>query len=70
MSDRTVNGFPAEYLGDGVYATFDGYQIWLHVGDHRAAPVVAIEPSTLAALNAYYNRLLQKRAPSAVGTGA
>lgn len=31
------------YLGDGVYASFDGYQIWLAVGDHRNQ-VVAIDP--------------------------
>lgn len=23
------------YLGDGVYAEFDGYDIWLRTGDHR-----------------------------------
>lgn len=42
-----------KYLGDGVYASFDGFQIWLHVGDHRNAPVVALEASVLAALNEY-----------------
>ena len=26
---------PATYLGDGVYAIFDGYGIWLHANDHR-----------------------------------
>lgn len=25
----------AEYLGDGVYAIFDGYGIWLHANDHE-----------------------------------
>ena len=23
------------YLGDGVYAEFDGYGVWLRTGDHR-----------------------------------
>jgi len=23
------------YLGDGVYASFDGYHIWLHLGAHN-----------------------------------
>jgi hypothetical protein len=23
-----------DYLGDGVYALFDGYGIWLHANDH------------------------------------
>lgn len=27
--------YPKEYLGDGVYAIFDGYGIWLHANDHK-----------------------------------
>jgi hypothetical protein len=50
-----------EYLGDGVYASFDGYHVLLHVGDHRAPAVVALEPKVLEALNAYYARV-QKEA--------
>lgn len=42
-----------KYLGDGVYASFDGYQIWLHVGSHTSDPVVALEPEVLKALNTY-----------------
>lgn len=38
------------YIGDGVYASFDGYQIWLRVGSHEAMPLVALEPSVLEAL--------------------
>lgn len=38
------------YLGDGVYASFDGYQVWLHVGNHGNPPVVALEPEVLRAL--------------------
>lgn len=41
------------YLGDGVYASFDGYQIWLHVGSHDTPPVVALEPRVLVSLNTY-----------------
>lgn len=41
------------YIGDGVYASFDGYQIWLRAprenGDHR----VALEPSVFDALTAF-----------------
>lgn len=46
------------YLGDGVYASFDGWQIWLRApregGDHR----VALEPEVYASLVAYHARLL------------
>jgi hypothetical protein len=42
-----------QYLGDGVYASFDGYQIWLRApreeGDHR----IALEPSVFRALLEY-----------------
>jgi hypothetical protein len=33
------------YLGDGIFASFDGYQIWLRGGDHR----VALEPDVVGA---------------------
>lgn len=41
------------YLGDGVYAHFDGYGINLSVNDHRNPPVVCIEPAVLEALNRF-----------------
>jgi hypothetical protein len=41
------------YLGDGVYCTFDGFYIHLHVGAHDNPPVVALDPDVLAALNEY-----------------
>jgi hypothetical protein len=48
----------AEYLGDGVYASFDGYQIWLHVGSHMTAPCVALEPRVLQSLKEYKERVM------------
>jgi hypothetical protein len=54
--------YPERYLGDGVYATFDGYQVWL---DCRAqsgfargpsgSPSIALEPSVLGRLLDFYN---------------
>lgn len=40
------------YLGDGVYASFDGYQIWLAANDHRNK-VVALEPNVIVGLIKY-----------------
>jgi hypothetical protein len=40
------------YLGDGVYASFDGYHIWLAVNDHTNN-VVALEPSVMDQLIRY-----------------
>lgn len=53
MSDGQREYQMSRYLGDGVYASFDGHHVWLHVGDHRNRPVVALEPEVLAALNDY-----------------
>ena len=40
---------PDEYIGDGVYLTDDGYQLWLAVGD-RTNQVVALDISTFSIL--------------------
>jgi len=50
-----------EYLGDGVYASFDGWHIWLRTGSHDSEEnKVALEPGVYAALVRYHDRL-QKR---------
>jgi hypothetical protein len=41
------------YLGDAVYASFDGYQIWLHLNDHRSPGVVALDPAVYESLKHY-----------------
>jgi len=48
-----------EHLGDGVYASFDGYQIWLAANDHRNI-VIALEPDVFESLVEYRNRLWKK----------
>lgn len=40
------------YLGDAVYASFDGYQIWLRTGDGNNQRI-ALEPAVYAALLQY-----------------
>lgn len=46
IEDKDHEGIlPApRYLGDGAYASFDGYQIWLAANDHRNL-VIALEPA-------------------------
>lgn len=44
------------YLGDAVYASFDGYQIWLRTGD-GGNQRIALDPSVFCALVAYEQRL-------------
>ena len=48
------------YLGDGVYASFDGSQIWMAV-NHHENNVVAIEPKVMRELLAYASRVWDER---------
>jgi hypothetical protein len=41
------------YLGDGVYASWDGYHIWLDTRAQRPVNRIALDPSVLVALNHY-----------------
>jgi len=47
------------YLGDGVYASFDGFQIWLAVGDHTNN-IVALEPAVMKELIKYKESIDKK----------
>ena len=49
----------AEHLGDGVYASFDGYQIWL-AADHHNNKVMALEPEVFRNLIQYEKALKAK----------
>ena len=46
----------AEYLGDAVYASFDGYHIWLPTGDGNDQRI-ALESEVFRALIEYEKRL-------------
>lgn len=48
------------YLGDGVYASYDGYHIWLRIGPDPTRPfgaAIALEPPVLKQLIAYSNNI-------------
>jgi hypothetical protein len=50
------------YLGDGVYAEFDGYGFWLRTGDHRddrCDDKIYLEPEILLALNIFNNEVIK-----------
>ena len=41
-----INGVPHSYLGDGLYAKYDGLGIWLMANDHKEpTDKVYLEPS-------------------------
>lgn len=50
------------YLGDAVYASFDGYHIWLHLNDHRSPGLIALEPAVYDALKHYARRIWGEKA--------
>ena len=42
---------PASYIGDGVYAIYDGHGIWLHTGSHdKPDQRVYLEPEVFISL--------------------
>lgn len=51
-----------DYLGDGVYAYFDGFSIWLRANEpvDKVNPQeggICLEPSALSALNRFNERM-------------
>ena len=49
------------YLGDGLYASFDGYQIWLRTSDGLSVTnTIALEPQVMKALSDYAAKVFQK----------
>jgi hypothetical protein len=44
---------PERYIGDGVYASFDGFQIWLRAERDGRIHRIAIEPEVWTRLNTY-----------------
>ena len=52
------------YIGDGVYAEFDGFGIWLRTGNHKdylCDNKIYLEPSVLKDLNYFYQHILESR---------
>lgn len=51
---RKIIGDNAVYLGDAVYASYDGYQIWLHTTNGLSITNrIALEPPVWQALLLY-----------------
>ena len=54
-NNTTKNESPTRYIGDGVYAIFDGYGIWLHANHHKnPTDRIYLEPSVLEGINNFY----------------
>lgn len=48
------------YLGDGVYASFDGYQVWL-AANHHENKVIALESDVMRKLVEYSNDIYKTK---------
>lgn len=48
------------YLGDGVYASFDGYQIWLDTRAQIPVQRIALDPHVYTALLSFVEGLRQE----------
>jgi len=49
------------YIGDGVYAQFDGYHIWLYTSNGiEQSDKIALEPEVLANLNNFAKECFKK----------
>lgn len=59
-----------DYLGDGVYASWDGYQIWLRADRDCQTHEIAIESPVFSALLRYKNRIVKHFADQTAATGA
>jgi hypothetical protein len=49
-----------QYLGDGLYASFDGYHIWLRAPREGGDHIVGLEPAVWNALVNFHNSLTKK----------
>ena len=57
MVERVEGEMHQEYLEDGVYASFDGFQIWLRADRDGMEHSIALEPVTMGKLVAYASRV-------------
>ena len=52
--------YPEVYLGDGLYASFDGWQVILRAPREHGDHFVALEPEVVAAFHDYLADLARK----------
>jgi len=51
-----------EYLGDGAYVDYDGYQVWVTTSNGISTTnEIAFEPEVMERLIAYWSKILEMR---------
>ena len=53
MTPEQEQATAPRYLGDGVYVSFDGWQLWVAANSHTRPQRVALEPAVLLRLLNY-----------------
>jgi GT2 family glycosyltransferase len=48
--------YDVKYIGDGVYAGYDGYQVWIYTDRDDGRSYIALEPDVLDALADYHHK--------------
>jgi len=60
-NEAETNENNTTYIGDGVYASFDGWYIWLKTeGFNGTVHAIALEPEVLRNLNEYADQQKEK----------
>lgn len=60
MEDLKFTGKFPEYLGDAVYASFDGYHVWVETSNGLGLTnSVALDPDVFARLIAYQENIVK-----------
>lgn len=49
-----------EYIGDGVYASFDGWYVWLRAPRENGDHMIALEPDVFKELAIYFAKAWKK----------
>ncbi len=58
-----MNDPKEEYLGDGLYASFDDFAIWLRAPREDGDHTIALEPTVFTALVDYARRIRERDTP-------
>jgi hypothetical protein len=51
---KEIEKIAPRYIGDGVYASFDGWHIWLEVEREDGTHKIALEPEVFSELVRYF----------------
>jgi hypothetical protein len=51
------------YIGDGVYASFDGWYVWLYTDRETGRDQIALEPAVFAKLSEFCKEVWKEEKP-------